>query len=190
MRRVLARWPFLLLALGIGVLLILVTYPLSCSIDPLIERAKGEIPEAKVIAYLEAVRQGDEVSAHNCWRPANEHLGPDYEARRQAVTEAISALGSNFSFHVLNVEWWRTCCEPGVIDDPKNAGFARLRVTIGEPSGEKIIYVFDVLVTGGSYWGELVGCPVRHWEIIDAYPDGEEPLYWMWPFEIVRFISA
>ena len=191
MKRVFVRWPFLLLAL-IGVLLILfawyfgvppLTPPLSCFLNPLIERAVGEIPEAKVAAYLEAIRQGDKASAHDCWRPANEHLGPEYEMRRQAVTGAISALSSDFSFRVLDVEWWRTCCEPGVIEDPGNAGFARLRVAIGEAPGEKIIYVFDVLVAGGSYWGELVGCPVRHWEIIDAYPEGEEPLYWKWPFE-------
>lgn len=134
-------------------------------------------------AYLEVILQGDKASAYNCWRPANERLGPEYEARRQAVTEAISALGSNFSFHVLDVEWWSTCCEPHVIDDPRNAGFARLRVAVGGTPEDEITYVFDVGVTGGPYYGEMMGCPVRHWRIVDAYPEGEEPLYWKWPRE-------
>ena len=94
--------------------------------------------------------------------------------------EAISALGPDLSFRILDVEWWRTCCEPGVIDDPGNAGFARIHVAIRGAPGEKIIHVFDVLA-GAPYWGEVIGCPARHWTIIDAYPEGEEPLYWKWP---------
>jgi hypothetical protein len=190
MRRVLARWPFLLLAL-ISALLILdwwflgptLTTPLACLINPFIERATGEIPEAKVAAYLEAIRQGNRASAYNCWRTANEHLGTEYETRRQAVTKAISALGSDLLFRVLDVEWWSNCCEPCVIDDPRRAGFARLRVAVGVATEKKITYVFDVWVTGGPYYGDMMGCPVRHWEIIDAYPEGEEPLYWRWPRE-------
>lgn len=187
MRRALARWLFLLLAL-IGLLLICFAYnlgvlaPLSCFINPLIERATGETPEAKVAAYLEAIRNGNEASAYNCWRPINERLGSDYETRRQAVTGAISALSSGFSFRILEVEWWSTCCEPHVINDPKNAGFARLRVAVGGFAGKNVIYVFDVL-NGCPYWGEMLGCPIRHWRILDAYPEGEEPLYWKWPRE-------
>lgn len=126
--------------------------------------------------YSHLLRQ----SAHNCWRPAKKHWGPEYETRWQAITGAISALGSDFSFRILDVEWWRTCCEPGVIDDLRNAGFARLRVAIGGAPGKKIGYVFDVL-DGATYWGEMMGCPFRHWEIIDTHPEGEEPLYWKWP---------
>ena len=188
MKKVLARWLFLLLTL-VGLLFILAAWsfgipsqapPLACFINPLIERVTGETPEAEVVAYLEATRQGDEVTAYDCWLPATDPPSPEYETRRQAVMETISALGSDLSFRVLNIEWWNTCCEPGVIDDPKNAGFARLRVAIGGDIDERIIYVFDVLAIGGAHWGEMMGCPVRHWEIIDAYPEGEEPLYWMW----------
>jgi len=165
----LARWLFLLLTL-VGLLFVLVAWNfgipsrIPCFINPLIEQVTGETPEAKVVAYLEATRQGD-------------------EARRQAVIETISALGADLSFRVLDVEWWSNCCEPCVIDDPRRAGFARLRVAVGGATGDEIIYVFDVWVTGGPYYGEMMGCPVRHWEIIDAYPEGEEPLYWKWPRE-------
>ena len=188
MKRALTRWPFFLLTL-VGLLFILAAWsfgtpsqapPLACFINPLIERVTGETPEAKVAAYLEATRQGDEIAAYNCWLPTTDPPSPEYEARRQAVMKTISALGSGLSFRVLNVEWWRTCCEPGVIDDPKNAGFTRLRVTVGGSAEDGISYVFDVLAIGGSHWGEMMGCPVRHWEIIDAYPESEEPLYWMW----------
>ena len=184
----LARWPFLLLAL-VGLLFILVVWslgipslapPLACLVNPLIEQVTEETPEARVVAYLEATRQGDEVAAQDCWLPAADPPSPEYAARRQAVMEAISALGSDLSFRVLDIEWWRTCCEPGVIDDPRDAGFARLRIAIGGDTDERIIYVFDVLAVGGSHWGEMMGCPLRHWEIIDAYPEGEEPLYWIW----------
>lgn len=184
----LARWLFLLLTL-VGLLFVLVAWNfgipsrIPCFINPLIEQVTGETPEAKVVAYLEATRQGDEVAAYNCWLPAADPPSPEYEARRQAVIETISALGADLSFRVLDVEWWSNCCEPCVIDDPRRAGFARLRVAVGGATGDEIIYVFDVWVTGGPYYGEMMGCPVRHWEIMDAYPDGEEPLYWKWPRE-------
>ena len=188
MKRALARWLFLLLTL-VGLLFILAAWsfgipsqapPLACLINPLIERVTGETPEAKVVAYLEATRQGDEVAAYNCWLPAADPPSPEYETRRQAVMEAISALGADLSFRVLDIEWWSTCCEPGMIDNPRDAGFARLRVAVGGSAEDGISYVFDVLAIGGAHWGEMMGCPVRHWEIIDAYPEGEEPLYWMW----------
>ena len=191
MKRALARWSFFLLAL-VGLLSILVAWnlgipshapPLACFINPLIERVTGETPEAKVVAYLEATRRRDEVTAHGCWVPASEPPSPEYETRRQTVMETISALGTDLSFRVLDVEWWRTCCEPGVIDNPRDAGFARLRVAVGGSAEDGISYFFDVLAIGGAHWGEMMGCPVRHWEIIDAYPEGEKPLYWKWPFE-------
>jgi hypothetical protein len=188
-KKVVARWPFLLLTL-VCLLFILVVWslgipslapPLACFINPFIEQATGETPEAKVSAYLEAIRQGDQVVAYDCWRPANERLGSEYEARRQAAIEAVSALGSGLSFRIQDVQWWSNCCEPGVINDPGNAGFARLRVAVAGTGEDEVIHVFDVGVTGGPYYGEMMGCPTRHWEIIDAYPEGEEPLYWKWP---------
>lgn len=96
---------------------------------------------------------------------------------------AMSALDSEFSLRVLNVECWSNCCRRYVTDNPRSAGFGRLRVAVGGATGDEIIRVFDVWVTGGPYYGEMMGCPVRHWRIIDAYPEGEEPLYWKWPAE-------
>jgi len=87
MKGVLARWPFLLLAL-IGVLLIL--FACDSGIPPLtapLERVTGKRPEAKVAAYLEAIRQGDKASAYNWWRPAKEHLGPEYVSRHYFYRE-------------------------------------------------------------------------------------------------------
>lgn len=145
----------------------------------MIESVTGETPQAKVSSYLEVVVSGAREEALGLW-PANERLGPEYEVRRQSVTTELEELGAGLSHRVLRIEWWGTCCEPRVITDSRGAGFARLWVEVsgGNEPGQ---YVFDLLVAGGCYWGEMQGHPVRHWQIVDIYPPAEEPVYWRWP---------
>ncbi|HIC94207.1 MAG TPA: MBL fold metallo-hydrolase, partial [Anaerolineae bacterium] len=150
------------------------TAPITGPINRRIEQVMGETPQAKVGAFLDVLRRGDQAAALTMW-PPNERLGPEFEERRHAVTRELSALGSELSYSILDIEWWRTCCEPGVIENPHDAGFARLRVAVGET-----VYIFDVLARMG-YWGELEGYPVRRWRIIDVYPEGEAHLAFPWP---------
>lgn len=147
----------------------------------LVERVTGETPEAKVSSYLALVVSGHRQQALELW-PANHRLGPEYEVRRQSVTAELEELGAELAHRVLRIEWWSTCCEPSVIADSQRAGFARLWVEVSGRD-EPRQYVFDLLVPGGPYWGEMEGYPVRHWQIVDIYPTAEEPLYWPWPVQ-------
>lgn len=145
----------------------------------LVERAIGETPQAKVASYLALVARGDRDGALALW-PVDERLGPEYEERRHSVTTELERLGPDLSHQVLEIEWWSTCCEPGVITDSRGAGFARLWVEVSG-DGEARQYVFDVLVRGGAYWGRMEGYPVRRWQILDVYPVEEGSLVWGWP---------
>ena len=153
--------------------------PVLGPVNRLVERVSGETPQAKVALYLALAARGDGDRALALW-PTSERLGPEYEARRHSVTRELEELGLELSHRVLKIEWWGTCCEPHVITDSREAGFARLWVEVSGGDGARR-YVFDVLVRGGAYWGEWEGYPVRDWRILDVYPAGEEPLYWHWP---------
>ncbi len=155
---------------------------LGCgSTNRLVEFVTGRTPQARVEGYLNAIARGNRNEALRLWTPEgtpNEALA----ARRDAVTDDLLALDPGLEYQVLDVEWWRTCCEPGVVDDPARAGGARLRVAIRGERRPEATYVFDVLVPGG-YWAEAAGSPVREWAIVDVYPEGQSPLVWTWRSE-------
>jgi hypothetical protein len=154
--------------------------PVLGPVNRLVERVSRETPQVKVSSYLALVARGDGGRALALW-PTSERLGPEYESRRHSVTTELEALGPELRHRVLEIEWWSTCCEPNIITDCRGAGFARLWVQMSRASEARTYtYVFDVLVPGG-YWGEMAGYPVRHWQIVDVYPAGEEPLFWRWP---------
>lgn len=153
--------------------------PVLGPVNRLVEWVSGETPQAKVSSYLALVVRGERDKALALW-PANERLGPEYEARRHSVTAELGELGPGLSHRVVKIEWWGTCCEPNIITDSRAAGFARLWVEVS--GGDEVRqYVFDLLASPMPYLGEWEGYPVRHWQIVDAYPAGEEPLYWLWP---------
>ena len=144
-----------------------------------VERLLGETPEAKLASYLDAVKSGERDTALACW-PAREHLGADYETRRQQVTEQLLALGPSLRHQVLEVEWWRTCCEPGRVADPDIAGMARMLVEVTDEQGRTHPYVFDIGTTT-QYWGDAGDDPVRRWVLWDVYLSDEPPLVFRWP---------
>jgi Flp pilus assembly protein CpaB len=144
----------------------------------LIEQVTGQTPQARIAAYLEAIGKGDQQTALDLWSPAGPD-SPELEARRRVVTAALLAYGPGLAYQVLDVEWWRTCCEPGVIEDASDAGGARVRVRLHGGNLPARVYVFDLLVPGG-YWGEAMGNPLRTWAIFDVYPEGQAPLVWTW----------
>jgi hypothetical protein len=171
--------------------LMFVTSNVSCTTaNHLVESVLGQTPRAQILAYLDAVAGGDRQAALALWPlPGSLNKAPDgnLAARRQAVTGELLAYGPDLAYEVLDAEWWRTCCEPGVIavsagtagDVPANAGGARIRVAVESITRPRAVYVFDVLVPG-SYWGDAMGNPVREWAIVDVYPQGAAPLAWTW----------
>ena len=151
----------------------------SCSpAQHLLEQALGQTPQAQIAAYMTALAEGDPRAALGLWLEPGAS-NPALVARRQSVTDDLLVYGPGLSHHVLDVEWWRTCCEPGVTDEPREAGGARVRVAVsaqGHPAG---IYLFDLQVPGG-YWGAAEGYRVRRWVILDVYPESAAPLAWTW----------
>jgi hypothetical protein len=150
----------------------------SCSpAHQLIEQALGRTPENEIAGYLEAVSRGDRPAALGHWlAPASQQL--DLLERRDSVTDALLARGPVLHYWVQDLTWWRTCCEPAVIDDAAQAGGVRARVAIADGYGTESIYVFDLLVPPGVYWGDAAGNPLREWVIVDVYPEGMQPLAW------------
>ena len=150
----------------------------------LCEQITGETPQAKATAYVRAVLRGDEQAALDLWELPSLQNQEQLEAlaeRRQQVTSELIAARINPEFTILDTEWWATCCEPTVIRDPRwtrSAGGARMTVQLLDNKGLPIIYVLDVFVRDGPYWGAAAGDPFRHWALRDVYLEGQEPLYW------------
>lgn len=167
------------MGLTAAALMALAVLGLNASCSPayqLLEQALGQTPQHEIAGYLDAAARGERSAALAFWsEPA-----PDNSTllqRREAVTDTLIALGPRSKHRVLDVTWWRTCCEPAVIDDPAQAGGARVRVAIGGGAEPEAIYIFDLLVPGG-YWGDAAGNPLRNWAIVDIYAEGMHPLAW------------
>ncbi len=111
------------------------------------EYVSGETPQAKVQAYVQAIARGDEETALSLWAlpslPNPEQLNALTE-RRDHITEKLLAAKLDPKFTVLHVEWWRTCCEPGILSDSRDAGGARIRVQLRDNKDQPFIYIFDV----------------------------------------------
>lgn len=99
------------------------------------------------------------------------------------MTCELLAADLQDDFLMLHTEWWRTCCEPGVICDSRGAGGARISVQFLDQQGLPVVYIFDVFHRDGSYWGGAAGYPPRHWVLRDVYARGQEPLFWRYVSE-------
>ena len=153
----------------------------------LLEQIGGNTPTARARAYAEAILRGDEEAALAIWELPSWEL-PDgrlaaLAERRKAVTRELIAADLQEDFLILHTEWWRTCCEPGVICDSREAGGARITVQFLDRRGLPVTYVFDVFHRDGPYWGAAAGYPPRHWVLRDVYARGQEPLFWRMLYE-------
>ena len=145
-------------------------------LDPrLRERLAGDTLEARVGDYAEAVMRGDGARAVEVWQLDARRPNDALTARRESLTGTLTGLRAR-RYQIERIEWWRTCCEPDVIEDPANAGLARAVVRFDNDTGSRR-YVFDVLARDTVYWGDAAGSPPRHWTLRDVYPTGERPLY-------------
>jgi hypothetical protein len=130
-------------------------------------------PESRVKAYLDATARGDEAEALGVWQTCCAPP-PELEARRVTLTRELAAAGAGEHFRIEFIEWWRTCCEPGIINDPRNAGRARMFVSTTDRAGATHELIFEVLTKDGAYWGDAAGYPRRDWTLREVYPRGEQ----------------
>ena len=153
----------------------------------LFERISGSTPEAKIRTYVKAVLRRDEEAALAAWVLPSWELpngrSTALAERRKSVTRELIAADLQEDFLILDTQWWRTCCEPGVICDSLNAGGARISVQFLDQQGLLVTYIFDVFHRDGSYWGDAMGYPTRHWMLRDVYLRSEEPLFWRLVYE-------
>lgn len=132
-------------------------------------------PETRVKAYLEATARGDALQALEVWQLCCSPT-QDLEARRVALTRELAAAGAGQQVRIEFIEWWRTCCEPGIISDLRNAGRARMSVSATDRAGRTHELIFDIWTKDGAYWGEAAGFPRRDWTLREVYPRGERSL--------------
>ena len=125
-------------------------------------------PESRVQSYLEATVRGDEGQALEIWQTCCAPI-QSLESRRLDLTRELAAAGAGQQVRIEFIEWWRTCCEPGIINDPRNAGRARIFVSTSDRAGAKHELIFEVLTRDGAYWGDAAGNPRRDWTLREVY---------------------
>lgn len=135
----------------------------------------------RLVAYLDAVRQGDEEEALALWSlpdssPASDRLD-QLEERRRTVTRQLIEANLQARWNLLDVEWWSpACCEsgPNAVFLGARAGGARLLIQVYHQDGTPSSYIVDIFdAPGQANWGRP-----RDWRIYDVFQGGQEPLYW------------
>ena len=145
-----------------------------------IETLMGEVPDRKVHQFVDAIILKNENVALAIWELPDWQLANqnnlEIQNRRNAITKQL--IDSNIQgLEVTTTEWWRTCCEPAVTNDPRNAGGARIHVQLLDTKGEVHPYIFDVFVRDTTYWGAAQGYPIRQWILRDVYLENQDPLF-------------
>ena len=161
--------PGVLVALGIAGGIALILALLFVVVRPL------DTPERQVDAYLAATGAGDEARALDTWAvlTGGLHPLPALLARRTALTHELAAARVGTTHAVRSIDWWRTCCEPGPIDNAGNAGLARVHVTATDASGTAHELVFEVFVRKLAWWGDAGGERVRDWTLYEVHRESE-----------------
>jgi hypothetical protein len=159
----------------------------------LFERATAALPQSRIAVFAQAIVQGGKTKALKLWEvkddPSSEKQIALMKRRENVVSDLLSAK-IDPEYMVLGIEWWTTCCEPGVTNDARNAGGARIRVQFMDKHGLPNLYIFDVFTREQPYWGGAEGYPPRDWVIRDVYPFDQNPMYWLLIYEPqIRFIQ-
>lgn len=142
--------------------------------NPVHELLTNDRAEARVDAYLGAIMRGDEYTALALWQLDEKVTRAGVPDRRMAVTGVLISARPT-AYRVLKTEWWTTCCDPHLVDGPRNAGLARIQVAIDGAD----TYVFDVLTHDTVYWGDAAGNPPHNWTLRDVYRSGDRPLFFL-----------
>jgi hypothetical protein len=152
----------------------------------LLEQPTGNLPQAKIAAFVQSVVQGDQTAALKLWEVSDRSSPEQQNAmgiRRESVIFDLVSAKINPEYMILGIEWWTTCCEPNVTHDSRNAGGARIKVQFLDKNGLPILYTFDVFTREQPYWGDALGYPPRDWVIRDVYSDDKKPLFWRLIYE-------
>lgn len=138
-----------------------------------------DTPERQVARYLAATSAGNEQEALDAWPTfaGGIHPLPALLARRTEVTRDLASLRVGRSYQVRSIEWWRTCCEPGQIDDPGNAGLARMHVSATDAAGQEHQLVFQVFVKRIAWWGDAGGETVKEWTLYEVHREHETCIF-------------
>jgi hypothetical protein len=146
------------------------------------EPTLGHTPQPKISGFMAAVNRGDKSAVFDYWE-IGASPSDAMRARRETIVNELLQLEDEMMYRIMRVEWWRTCCEPGIVHEFMDAGGSRYSVQIYNTNGWSTTYTFDVFVEGLVYFGAAEGYLPRHWLIRDVYPAGVEPLYWPYRFE-------
>ena len=125
----------------------------------LLERSMSNQPQAQITAFAQAIARSDRAAALTRWEIDDPSGQPALVRRRDKVIFDLIAAHVKPDYQVLGVEWWTTCCEPSVTCDSRNAGGARIQVQFLEPTGQPVLYTFDIFTREQPYWGSAAGYP-------------------------------
>lgn len=177
-----------LIAVLLAAVAILLAWALTAGVillvNPLREAARDALTrqavERQAARYLQAVMRGDLSGALAVWE--TDVQPPERAAllteRRAALTAELIALDIR-GYNVMDIQWWTTCCEPGVTCSARNAGGARVMVSLQPHQRENVfLFMFDVFTRVQPYWGDAAGNPLRRWVLRDVYRWGEQPIFW------------
>lgn len=132
-------------------------------------------PERQVARYLAATSSGNEEDALDAWPTfvGGFHPRQALLVRRTEITHELTSLRVGGSYRVMSIDWWRTCCEPGPIADPANAGLARMHVIATDAAGHEHPLVFQVFVKAIAWQGDAGGETVKEWKLYEVHREAE-----------------
>jgi hypothetical protein len=132
-------------------------------------------PQPLVARYLRATASGDERAALEVWALYERSVGQGnaIAERRTSTTADLARRRAGARYAITSIEWWRTCCEPGRIDDPHNAGLARVHVTTSDAAGTEHRLIFEVWAKDLVYWGDAAGSPRHEWTLYEVHREDE-----------------
>lgn len=147
----------------------------AVALRTLVVAPRLDTPERQVARYLAATSEGNEQEALDAWPTfvGGIHPRPALLTRRTELTQELAALRVGGSYQVRSIEWWRTCCEPGRIEDPSNAGLARMHVRATDAAGQEHQLVFEVFVKQIAWWGDAGGEKTRDWSLYEVHREHE-----------------
>lgn len=161
------RGPFVVAVVGIAIV--------SLAAWAFVIRPALDTPERRVATYLSATSSGNEGAALEAWvpYPATVLINTELRARRADLTHELTMLRVGRTYAIRSVDWWRTCCEPGLVDGEGNAGLARMHVIATDQAGNEHRLVFEVWVKTLTWWGDAAGETVKDWTLYEVHRVGE-----------------
>lgn len=109
-----------------------------------------------ISGFMAAVDRGDKSAVFDYWE-IGASLSDAMRARPETIVNELLQSEDEMMYRIMRVEWWRTCCEPGIVHEFMDAGGSRYSVQIYNSNGWSTTYTFDVFVEGLVYFGAANG---------------------------------